>query len=192
MNTYYSKSENGFYPEAIKSRYIKAGTWPNDAVKLTQQQIDTYQGVEPPKGKILAGDLNGMPIWADLPQKSLSELKSIALSKAEQVFDSACDVITQNAPSKEIDSWKKQEDEARAWDADNTASTPLIDGLLISRGLSETKAQLVQKIIENADNWAIAYSAELGAYQSRVKRINATTATLADVQAVIDEMEPVA
>lgn len=124
-----------------------------------------------------------------LSQESFEKTKKEALSKAEEAFNKQCDVITQNAPSKEIDSWKKQEDEARAWSADNTAPTPLIDGLLISRGLGETKAELVQKVIDNADLWATAYSEVLGIYQNRVKRINAVGVTLADIQAVIDEMD---
>lgn len=157
---------------------------------------DIKQGAVVPKSNELFAqvqenvDLNG---WGTIPQDhGIDALRQEALSEALQLFNTACDAITQDAPSKEIDSWKKQEDEARAWLADNTAPTPLIDGLLTSRGLGETKAQLVQKIIDNADLWAVAYSAELGVYQSRVKRINATTATIVDIEAVITEMEPVA
>lgn len=157
---------------------------------------DIKQGAVVPKGnELFAQVLENVNLndWGTIPQDhGIDSLKQKALSKALDAFNEACNVITENAPSKEIDSWKKQEDEARAWSADNTAPTPLIDGLLTSRGLGETKAQLVQKIIENADNWAIAYSDVLGVYQNRVKRINSPTATLADIEAVIAEMEPVA
>lgn len=163
----YAKIENG----------VVAQVQPNKDTGFVQVQDD-----------VVCGMIDNSDGTFSKPEKNIDSLKQKALSKALDAFNEACDVITQNAPSKEIDSWKKQEDEARAWNADNTAPTPLIDGLLVSRGLSETKAQLVQKIIDNADLWAVAYSAELGVYQSRVKRINATTATLADVQAVIDEM----
>lgn len=123
------------------------------------------------------------------PPKTFEELKKEALSQALNEFNKACDVITQNAPPKEIDSWKKQEDEARAWVTDNTAPTPLIDGLLLSRALAgETKAILVQKIIDNSDLWATAYSEVLGTYQNRTKRINSPTTTITDIEAVIAEM----
>ncbi|MDX1809728.1 MAG: hypothetical protein R3331_09330 [Sulfurospirillaceae bacterium] len=73
-------------------------------------------------------------------------------------------------------SYDKQEQEARAWNVDNTIATPFIDALLASRNLGETKQQLVDKIIQKADAYASAYASMLGKFQDIIKQIqNATT-----------------
>jgi hypothetical protein len=65
----------------------------------------------------------------------------------------------------EIDSWPKQEAEARAWFADNTAPTPLLDGIVSQTG--EDKTILVDGIIEKADLFAAAFGAALGRKRSQ-------------------------
>lgn len=80
-----------------------------------------------------------------------------------------------NAQEYELSSFTKQENEARAWLANNTVNTPFIDGLLIARDLGETKAELVDKIILNADAYATAYSQTLGKFQKISKKIAAAT-----------------
>lgn len=78
----------------------------------------------------------------------------------------------------ELSSFTKQENEARTWLVNNTVNTPFIDGLLIARDLGETKAELVDKIILNADAYATAYSQILGKFQKISKKI--ATATTKD------------
>jgi hypothetical protein len=60
----------------------------------------------------------------------------------------------------EIKSWDKQEAEARAWFADNTAPTPLLDGIVFESG--EAKEALVANIIAKADAYAAAFGKALG------------------------------
>ena len=56
---------------------------------------------------------------------------------------------------------KKQEKEARAWQADNAAATPYIDALLVERPLS--KYELVARIIGKADAFTWASGMATGA-----------------------------
>ena len=78
-----------------------------------------------------------------------------------------------NVTLHEIASWRKQEEQARAWLADNTVSTPTVDGLLVTRALGETKAELVAKIIANADAYEMAYAPLLGKFQALSRQIDA-------------------
>lgn len=74
-------------------------------------------------------------------------------------------------PQNEVSSWPKQEAEARAWISDNTAPTPWVDGAAATRGIS--KAVLVAKIIEQADQLAPIHGALTGKRQMLRDQIDA-------------------
>ena len=56
--------------------------------------------------------------------------------------------------SNELLTFDKQEAEARAWTADQSADTPLVDALALGRGMD--KAELVSRILAKADAFAVA------------------------------------
>lgn len=101
----------------------------------------------------------------------------------EAIFNTRIAIVTENATPEEIASWDKQEAEARAWLADDTASTIMIDILLVQRDNGETKAELVDKIILKADTYLAAYATDLGTLQRGIKRAEAAT-TKADLDAL--------
>lgn len=118
----------------------------------------------------------------EFPQ-TLAEAKSKKLSIFSTQYESAVKAMIGDTDTSEMASWTKQESEARAWIADNTALTPVIDNLLIGRNMGETKAQLVAKIIAKADGYAVAYSQVLGQYHAKQKSIEAC-ATVEEVNAL--------
>ena len=73
--------------------------------------------------------------------------------------------------------------EDRAWNLNNTSSTPLIDGLLTSRNFGETKQVLVDKIIINADRYSVMYSNILGKFQNLSALLN-TVASVTDIKQI--------
>lgn len=77
--------------------------------------------------------------------------------------------------SEESASFKVQEEEARAWNIDNTVATPFLDGLFASRGMEETKQELVDKILIKADAYKTAYSTMLGKFQRIIKEVEVAT-----------------
>lgn len=89
-------------------------------------------------------------------------------------FNSSVEAIVKVEPH-EMSSWRKQEEQARAWDVDNTYATPIIDSILATRNLGETKQELVTKIISNATIYEVLYGNLLGKYQNRLKQIASTT-----------------
>lgn len=71
---FYSAKNNGFYSKALKRRYENSGSWPDDAVQLTDEEIDNYQGAQPPSGKILGADDSGRPVWVNPPEPTQEEI----------------------------------------------------------------------------------------------------------------------
>jgi len=98
-------------------------------------------------------------------------------------FNTNASLITTALPH-EMASWDKQESQARAWNDDNTVVTPIIDELLTARNFGETKQDLVNKIIGNADAYEVVYGQLLGKYQNLISQVDSAT-TIADVEAII-------
>lgn len=95
------------------------------------------------------------------------------LTEITQAFNNVVETITIALPHEMV-SWRKQENEARAYTADNTVATPFIDAQLVTRQL-ETKDELIAKIIANADTYQMVYAGLLGKYQNLINKINSST-----------------
>ena len=118
-------------------------------------------------------------------EEKLSDAKTQKRLSVEGAFNSEVDGISHVLPH-EMASWRKQEEEARAYVIDGSTPTPFIDSLHAARagaGVVETKDDLVGKIIANADAYAVAYSSILGKYQGLMKAIAAAT-TVEEVEAI--------
>ena len=96
--------------------------------------------------------------------------KAYLLSKANADFETAISSLTSSIPTSEISTWTKQEQEARAYLLDSTASTPFIDAICLARGCE--KSYLVGKIIEKADAYAVAVGTLTGVRQKLEKEIS--------------------
>lgn len=79
MTHTYSASKNAFYSYEWKDEYDAAGTWPADAVDVSDDTWREYSA-EPPVGKFLSSDASGMPVWIDKPAPSNLELRKAALT----------------------------------------------------------------------------------------------------------------
>ncbi len=90
--------------------------------------------------------------------------------------------IRDGYPADEIHSWPKQETEARAYLADNTASVPLLTALAAARGID--LADLVQRVILKADQFAEASGLIIGARQKCEDALEAAK-TVEEVEAVV-------
>ncbi|GKX61405.1 DUF4376 domain-containing protein [Leminorella grimontii] len=63
---YYSPSENMFYPEALKSNYLNTGSFPTDAIEVSDDIYIEFVATEPPAGKVRQAGNDGAPMWADM------------------------------------------------------------------------------------------------------------------------------
>lgn len=91
------------------------------------------------------------------------------LIELNREYDKLITSISKTTPEYEASTWIKQEQEARAWLADNAVSTPLIDAMVNARGC--TKEYLVGKIIEKADLYAAEVGRLLGGKQKLEKEL---------------------
>jgi hypothetical protein len=113
----------------------------------------------------------------------LSWYKQVKQSQLSGTYKSSINSLIGLVDGAEMVSWSKQEAEARAYIADNTVATPILSVLVVSRGLGETVAQLANKIIAKADEYATSYASILGIYQAKQKQLDSAT-TVAEVQAI--------
>jgi hypothetical protein len=114
---------------------------------------------------------------------TLAEAKSAKLKEVTSTYNASITALAGSIDKFELVSWTKQESEARAYVADNTVATPLLSGMVITRGLGETVADLANKIIAKADAYQTLYASILGTYQSKQRAIDAAT-TVDEVNAV--------
>ena len=133
-----------------------------------------------PDNKIRAFELDGSQdhlIKPDMTEIDESEIQSVInssltikqlldnkQSEITQKFKAAMSPITGIYTDEDIASFPTQEAEAKAWQADNTAATPFIDGLLANRP-SVDKATLVQRIIDNATTYKAVAGPAIGKKQ---------------------------
>lgn len=142
---------------------------------------DTWQ-TEPREMK----DLGPLPDGALLerPEKPFSQLKIEKLNEINAAYQQAITALTPTYPDDERLTFDKQEAEARAWLADNSASTPFVDAL--SAGRQMDKAELVSRIIAKADAFALA-SGSLTGQRQRYEDLLDAAETAEDVAAIIPE-----
>lgn len=106
-------------------------------------------------------------------QDKLSEINAICTSILEQIKSSY--------PDDEIQSWAKQETEARSYVSNNANATPLLSAMASARGISV--ADLASRVIIKADLFAAVSGACIGKRQKYQLQIEAAT-TIADVEAI--------
>lgn len=160
---YFSKSKKGFFLAALKAGYQAAGSWPSDAVKMTDAEVATYHGKQPPEGKMLGSDANGRPIWVDIPPPTLDSVNSQKLNQINSEAQKFIDANMPAYPEFEKLTFAKQEAEARAYVADNTVPTPVLSQIASDRGT--TVDVLVPKVIAKADQFMILTSSVAGQRQ---------------------------
>lgn len=85
MTYAYSASKNAFYSYEWKEEYDAAGTWPADAVDVSDDVWKEFSS-EPPAGKVRAHDSSGLPVWIDKPAPPNSELRKAALSALSNTY----------------------------------------------------------------------------------------------------------
>lgn len=96
--------------------------------------------------------------------EQLKRAKAGALQRINESYSEKLAHILADYPDAETKTWDKQESEARAYHADSSAPTPLIDAIAAARNLD--KAELVQRVIAKADAWIALSGAATGKRQA--------------------------
>jgi hypothetical protein len=115
-----------------------------------------------------------------LPVIPTDVLIANAHARIQASYSAAVNAVTAAYPKEEQDSWFKQEQEARAWTANNSVSTPWIDAAVTARGIA--KSDLVTLIITNADAFTALSGQYTGKRQSLRDQITALGSTPSQAQ----------
>jgi hypothetical protein len=76
---FFSPTRKGFFPEALRADYEASGSWPEDAIEVSDEVWTAHVGGHP-VGKTLGAGENGQPAWVDLPPPSADDqLAALAL-----------------------------------------------------------------------------------------------------------------
>ena len=151
----------------------------------------TFTGTYPPEAAVWCNE-NGAYIEADggtytivaVPEPDFPELKARKLNEINALYQQAIADMTPGYPDDERLTFDKQEQEARAWLADNSASTPFVDALAAGRQMD--KAELVNRIIAKADAFAFA-SGLLTGQRQRYEDLLDVAETAEAVAAIVPE-----
>ena len=151
----------------------------------------TFLGTYPPEAAVWCNEHNAY-IEADgnsytivaIPEPELPGLKAIKLNEINALYQQAIATLTPTYPDDERLTFDKQEQEARAWLADNSTPTPFVDALAAGRQMD--KAELVSRIIAKADAFALA-SGSLTGQRQRYEDMLDAAETAEDVAAIVPE-----
>lgn len=92
----FSPSKNLIYPVQLMNSYVDAGTWPGDAVAISDSMGMEF--INPaPAGKVRVVE-NGLPVWSDIPPPTADELIATAKAKQQALINEAASII---APMKD-------------------------------------------------------------------------------------------
>lgn len=165
-SAYYSPSTGFFYLTDVVGSQRPSDAFPLSAAKYQQMYTAKAAG----KSIVMEG---GQPVAKDPPPPSLAEIKLAHLSTINRDFEAAVFQLRRSYPESEVISWTKQESEARAWLANQSSPTPLIDALCAVRGVQ--KPELVSRIITKADAYTNAVGQMIGKRQRLEDMLEALT-----------------
>lgn len=112
---------------------------------------------------------------------TLEEAKAAKLVEINMACQRALEALTPTYPERELTTFDKQEQEARAWLKDDTSPTPFLSALAAGRGIE--LSVLVDKVIAKADAFAVASGFIIGQRQALEDRLDACE-TAEEVEAV--------
>lgn len=120
----------------------------------------------------------------EAPEKDVDTLRSEKLEEINGKYDEATSSLVSTYPQTELLTFDQQEAEARAWEADTSAETPLVDMLALGRQID--KAELVRRIIVKADAFKLA-AGYLTGQRQRYEDLLGEAQTAEDVAAIVPE-----
>ncbi len=128
--------------------------------------------------------------WKD--SRTVEQAKKSADAWIRGLYVARRKALMGSGPYQELASWPWQIDEAKAWQADNSAATPFLDGVLAALNEDENtatpKAELVESVLKYTDaEWLGAVGQVHGEMYVNLKKLRAAE-TLKDIDALTDAL----
>jgi hypothetical protein len=150
---------------------------------LLSQRVDVESGLvvdyQPPSPSENHAWDSGTKRWIYVP--TLADHKARCLAAINATCTESLAHVTDGYPLDEIQSWAKQELEARAYVASTLAPIPLLTALSAARGVAIP--DLVERIISKSNAFAVISGQYIGNRQRCEDQINAAK-TIAEVQVI--------
>ncbi|HDV7289125.1 TPA: hypothetical protein RKI06_001407 [Pasteurella multocida] len=194
---FYHKDSNGFYFQGISEI-------PDNSVEITEEKYTALLNGQS-AGKVIMSDKAGHPILIDPAPSAFHELKNgeWKITKAKQKeqlnaektrlilftankVDAMKSALLAGYPQAEIDSFYKQEKEALAYKADNSADTPMLK--IIAQTRCVPFDLLVEKVLEKSSQFSHAMGAIIGQRQKFEDRI-LSTESIEDLDVIENEVK---
>lgn len=86
---YFSPSRIAFYSGALRNTFDALGSWPDDAIELTADEVAMYQSATPPSGSVLGADAAGRPCWVAEPETPIAEVARLRRDAIEAALQAA-------------------------------------------------------------------------------------------------------
>lgn len=86
---HYSPSHDAFYADNLRHDYERAGSWPGDAVEVTDEEWQTFGLGAPPNGHRRGADEYGHPTWVPIPPPGLETLAARKRREIDTARDQA-------------------------------------------------------------------------------------------------------
>jgi len=170
---YYSHTTSGFYPADMRGDYEAAGTWPTDAIGLTEDEHSALlAGLA--VGKHIDIGTDGRPVLVEPPSPPLESVKASAISTINSTYNKAMISLTGDAPQAERETWAMQLEAAQAYQAGTATSdqTALLNAIL---RYDETMDTLAAKVVGKASLVLLLIGAFLGIKRRAEKAIESAT-----------------
>lgn len=87
-NYVYSALTNSFYPISLMHLYENAGTWPEDAIAISDDDFECFTGT-PPLGMQRGVGEDGLPVWQPIPTLTYEQEIIRAESERERLLSLA-------------------------------------------------------------------------------------------------------
>ena len=188
----YSKSTGCFYPDDIHYADI-----PDDLFSVSDDDFAAAMSRAPGETLSVAdvreidGVLHGRIVIVAPPEPTVAEQIASALASCQAGINAECArrtaAVRADTPQDEVQSWGKQEQEARALLADPSAATPLLTAIAAARGVP--LPLLAEKVVDKSDAYAIYTGALIGTRQALEDRMAAIDITAPDALAQIDAVQ---
>jgi hypothetical protein len=159
----YSPSIKSFFPEEWSYPEM-----PDDIVTVSDEQHASVINRAP--GATFEY-VNGQFVISAPSPMSLGDLKAVKLAGIAREFSERMSTLKSSYPEEEIQSWFKQESEARAHINDANADTPLLSAMAAARGI--TVEDLALRVVTNADAWSTVSGELIGKRQKYEDQIAA-------------------
>lgn len=94
---YFSPKKLSFFPEDFIEDYKQAGTWPDDAIEISEEKYTELKfGLL--SGKVLSVDIAGNPILVSQPKQTVSEMASSLRSNRDLLISSTDYLVMPDYP----------------------------------------------------------------------------------------------